>query len=222
MDADHGCALEGPAEGVPEQGHSASVAHAMGGCGGLEGHVACRARRAKRETTPWPGRGVPRRVLLGREKRGEAVGLTKRGKGSKLVVLVSSKGVPLGVQIAAASVAETALAEPTLKELNDLAVDDGFRVPPIVIADKGYDSDSLRDTFASYGIKLLAPHRRNRKRASRNDGRMMRRYKHRWIVERTFGWFHNFRRLVTRYDRTLRAFRAFVHVACVIIALRHL
>jgi transposase len=138
------------------------------------------------------------------------------------VVLVSSKGVPLGVQIAAASVAETALAEPTLKELNDLAVDDGFRVPPIVIADKGYDSDSLRDTFACYGIKLLAPHRSNRKRPSRNDGRTMRRYRRRWIVERSFGWFHNFRRLVTRYDRTLRAFRAFVHVACVVIALRHL
>jgi transposase len=138
------------------------------------------------------------------------------------VVLVSGEGVPLGIQIAAASRAETALAEPTLQELKDLVVDEEFTMPSIVIADKGYDSDALRDTFASYGITLLAPHRKNRMRASRNDGRTMRRYKRRWIVERTFGWFHNFRRLVTRYDRTLRAFRAFVHVACVIVALRHL
>ena len=180
------------------------------------------AWRADSQAAPELGRGVPRRVLLGREKRGEAIGLTKRGKGSKLVVLVSREGVPLGVQVAAASVAETALATPTLEELSDLQADPEVPLTGVVVADKGYDSDRLRDAFADRGVLLVSPHRSNRKRPSRNDGRVLRRYRRRWVVERTFGWFHNFRRLVTRYDRTLRAFRAFVHVACVVITLRHL
>ena len=41
----------------------------------------------------------------------------------------------------------------------------------------------------------------------------MRRYKQRWIVERTIGWLGNFRRLVVRYDRSLTMYRGFFHIA---------
>lgn len=222
VDADHGGAVEGSAEGVPEQGHMPPLAELVRGARSVEGHLARGPRRAEREATAQPRSGLPRRILHGCEKRGEAVGLTKRGKGTKLVVLVSGEGVPLGVQVAAASASEASLAIPTLEELNDVVVDGGIAKPRFVVADKGYDSDPLRDAFAARGVTLLSPHRRNRKRPTRNDGRHMKRYRRRWVVERTFGWFHNFRRLVTRYDRTLRAFRAFVHVACVVLALRHL
>jgi len=44
--------------------------------------------------------------------------------------------------------------------------------------------------------------------------RMLRRYKRRWTVERTFGWLGNFRRLVVRYDRSLQIHWAFFHIAC--------
>ena len=40
--------------------------------------------------------------LLPREKRGSEVGKTKRGKGSKLMVVVERKGIPLGVSVASA------------------------------------------------------------------------------------------------------------------------
>ena len=33
-------------------------------------------------------------------------------------------------------------------------------------------------------------------------------------------WLHNFRRLVVRYERRVDIYRAFVHVACMLIALR--
>src|SRR5580765_7741724 len=117
LDVDDWGAVEGPAQGVPEQGDLPSLAHALGGRGHLEGRVAVAARRPDGQAATEPRRGVPRRVLLGREKRGDAVGLTKRGKGTKLMVLVSGEGVPLGVQIAAASTSETALATPTLDQL---------------------------------------------------------------------------------------------------------
>src|SRR5664279_6443555 len=60
--------------------------------------------------------------LLGRqlrtsEKGGAAVGKTKRGKGTKWMVLVDGQGLPLGVRLESASPAEVTLAEATLAEV---------------------------------------------------------------------------------------------------------
>jgi transposase len=70
------------------------------------------------------------------------------------------------------------------------------------------------------GIELICPHKRNRVRLAAKDGRALRRYKRRWIVERTYAWLGNFRRLVVRYDRSLTIYRAFFHIACLMIVLR--
>ncbi len=69
-------------------------------------------------------------------------------------------------------------------------------------------------------MALIAPHHKNRTRPPTQDGRSLRRYKRRWIVERTIGWLGNFRRLVVRYDRSLTIYQAFFHVACFMIVLR--
>ncbi|WP_444889596.1 transposase [Microbulbifer sp. DLAB2-AA] len=61
----------------------------------------------------------------------------------------------------------------------------------------------------SLGIDLICPHRRNRKKVSRQDGRKLRRYACRWKVERTFEWLGNYRRLVIRWERYLSTYRAF-------------
>jgi transposase len=89
-----------------------------------------------------------------------------------------------------------------------------------VIADKGYDSDALRERLRRRGIVLIAPHRSNRHRTPPQDGRVLRRYKKRWIVERSIAWLGNFRRLVVRYDRSLIIYQAFVHIVCLMIVLR--
>ena len=89
-----------------------------------------------------------------------------------------------------------------------------------MIADKGYDSDALRDRLRGRGIAFIAPHRSNRHRTPPQDGRVLRRYKKRWIVERSIAWLGNFRRLVVRYDRSLTVYQAFVHIACLMIVLR--
>ena len=92
--------------------------------------------------------------------------------------------------------------------------------PERVIADGGYDSDALRQRLAKRGMALIAPHHRNRKRPPTQDGRSFRRYKRRWIVERTIGWLGNYRRLVVRYDRSLTIYSGFFHIACFMIVLR--
>jgi transposase len=91
-----------------------------------------------------------------------------------------------------------------------------------VIADRGYDSDRLRRRLLDKGIVLICPHRKGRRKPSLNDGRELRRYRKRWKVERTFAWLGNFRRLIVRYDREIKMYEAFFHLACLIITLRHL
>jgi transposase len=68
----------------------------------------------------------------------------------------------------------------------------------------------------------LVPHRRNRQRWWRQDGRKLRRYRRRWKIERTFAWLQNFRLLLVRQDRILTVYRGLLHFACLLITLRYL
>ena len=133
---------------------------------------------------------------------------------------MDARGVPLAADIAAANVAEVDLAEPVLRQV-PIACDMPQQQTPAT-GDKAYDSDELREQLRDAGFDLHSPHRKGRKKPSRNDGRKMRRYKRRWIVERTNSWLQNFRRIVVRYERHAYLFLAFVQLACAIIAIKQL
>jgi transposase len=157
------------------------------------------------------------------EKRGCGVGKTKRGKGTKWMVVVDGAGLPLGDHLHSASPSEVKLVEATLATVCVRRRHRAGRPRQKLrrlIADRGYDSDPLRNELARRGIELIAPHRKNRRKPPTQDGRALRRYRRRWIVERTFAWLGNFRRLVVRYDRSLTIYQAFFHIACFMIVLR--
>jgi len=67
-----------------------------------------------------------------------------------------------------------------------------------VIADKGHDCDDLRDELEAEELVALIPHRKGRVRPSRTDGRRLRRYRRRWMVERTHAWLQSYRGLPVR------------------------
>ena len=122
--------------------------------------------------------------------------------------------VPVGVLTDAADVGEADLGGRVMARVP--AELTGTDVP--VVADRGFDSDTLRDDLAAAGYRLLAPHRKNRKRPSRNDGRRMRRYERRFVVERTFAWLHSYRRLLVRHEYYAFIYDGLLHLACAIIA----
>jgi transposase len=140
------------------------------------------------------------------------------------MVVVSGQGVPLGNHLDSASPSEVTLLEKTLETIKVPRKGCGRprKKPKRIIADKGYDSDPLRDRLYRRGIELICPYRKNNQRQKWHDGRKLRRYRRRWKVERTFAWFGNYRRLVVRWDRDITIYRAFFHVACVMITLRQL
>ena len=137
------------------------------------------------------------------------------------MVLVDGQGIPLGVHLSPANLAESQLAEETLAHVAVPRAGPGRpkQKPLRIVADRGYDSRALWERLKRRGIQLIIPHRKKRK-VPYQDGRCLRRYRRRWIIERTNAWLHNFRHLVTRYDNKIEHYRAFLYAACMLIMLR--
>jgi transposase len=142
------------------------------------------------------------------------VGKTKRGKGTKLMVIADACGLPLAVHTDSASPHEVTLVEATLDEVVTVGR------PERLIGDLAYDSDPLDARLAEQGIEMIAPHKCNRKRAATQDQRVLRRYKRRWKIERLFAWLNKFKRVITRWDRCAERYTGFVHLALSMILLR--
>jgi transposase len=143
------------------------------------------------------------------------VGPTKRGKGTKIMGIADSHGLPLAIFTESASPAEVTLVERAVQErfLTD--------APQRLIGDKAYDSDKLDQALLkNFGTEMIAPNRANRRQTQ--DGRPLRRYRRRWKIERLFAWLFNFRRLVVRYEYHAENFLGFVHLVCAMILLGHL
>ncbi len=172
------------------------------------GQGPARTRRVR------PERVLHRRDLHDREKGGFGVGKTKRGKGLKHMAVTDRAGLPIAVHLTSASPHEVTLVHDTLKERF-------FRQRPVrLIGDRAYDSDKLDEELRAQKIELISPHRDNRVKPPTQDGRPLRRYRHRWKIERLFAWLQNFRRVLVRHDRHIDNFLSFIHLGCIIILLR--
>jgi len=131
------------------------------------------------------------------------------------MAIADSAGLPVGICTASASPHEITLVEETI---DSVFTDDA---PERIIGDKAYDSDKHDHKLEQErGIELIAPHKRNRRAHNTQDGRKLRPYKRRWLVERLFAWLQNFRRIVTRWERQDFNFEGFVLAGCLVILLR--
>ncbi len=75
------------------------------------------------------------------------------------------------------------------------------------IADKGYDSDPLRDLLATQQVEVVIPSRSYRKQPRHYD-RI--RYREPNIVERFINKIKWYRRIFTRYEKLAQRFMAFL------------
>ena len=96
---------------------------------------------------------------------------------------------------------------------------DNLPQPAVLVADRGYDSDKIREDIESRNALPMIPMRKNRKVRKAVD---MTIYTLRNMVERCFNRLKNSRRLATRYDKTAESFLGFVDLACIRLWLRHL
>ena len=99
-----------------------------------------------------------------------------------------------------------------------LVMDDNLPEPCVLLADKGYDADSIRDEMRSRNILPVIPMRKSRKRRVGVDRPL---YRLRNLVERCFNKLKNARRVATRYDKTAESFLGFVDIASIRLWLSH-
>lgn len=89
-------------------------------------------------------------------------------------------------------------------------------MPPArrLIADKGYDANSLRRSLDAQGTEAVIPSTASRKRAIPYDTAV---YRARNMIERAFCSLKDYRRIATRYDKLARNFLSAVAIAAIIL-----
>ena len=88
--------------------------------------------------------------------------------------------------------------------------------PLAVIADKGYDSNSLAQFITKRAAEVVIPSRANAKEPRVIDDNL---YQDRNKIERLFNRMKHYRRIATRYDKTATSFLAFIHLTAANILL---
>ena len=83
-----------------------------------------------------------------------------------------------------------------------------------LLADKGYDSNALRDLLKSRGIEACIPPTAQRKVQFPFDKEL---YKRRHKIENMFGRLKDWRRVSTRYDRCAHTFMSAIKIAATMI-----
>ncbi|MGX9773072.1 IS5 family transposase [Janthinobacterium aestuarii] len=142
---------------------------------------------------------------------------TDRGKlGCKHHLLVDQRGLPLVASISGAQVHDSRMLIPLLEAVPSVAGLAGRprKRPAKLHADKAYASRAHRAWLRSRGIapRIARYGIESRERLG----------KWRWVVERTLGWLHRFRRLRIRYERRADIHQAFLSLACILICWRYI
>src|SRR5262245_30888745 len=139
------------------------------------------------------------------KKGGDKVGLTKKGKGTKWMLVIDGNGLPLGFHLDSATTAEVKLAEQTLDVICvPRSRGRPKQRPKKLVADRGYDSSEFRRALRRRAIQLCIParHRPAKWRAKRGRPVVARKdeYRLRYKVERSFAWLGSYRRLLIRWE----------------------
>jgi len=153
------------------------------------------------------------------EKGGSETGPSPvdRGRpGSKHHLLVDGTGIPLAFALTGGNRNDVTQLIPLLDSVPAVrgVVGRPRRRPECVIADRGYDHDKYRRLVWKRGIKPVIARRQT------EHGSGLGRY--RWVVERTFAWLHNFKRLLVRYERRGDMHRALLALGCCLVCFRRL
>jgi hypothetical protein len=147
---------------------------------------------------------------------GEDVAYGRKGKGILIHSLTDAAGMPLANRTTAANGHERAQVLPLLDTIHLRTGKRGRprKRPKVIVTDKGYDAQDLRQQLRTRGIRAQVPKRVWKTKKPR--GRPIKRSVPRFQAERTFAWFQRkYRRLVVRWERMALCFNAFLAMAMI-------
>ena len=81
-----------------------------------------------------------------------------------------------------------------------------------IVADKGYDSEKIREQIEQQGAKVVIPRKRNSVKGNAELDRGF--YRNRHLVENAFARLKHYRALASRFDKFKRNYESVVAMAC--------
>src|SRR5690606_8324213 len=141
----------------------------------------------------------------------EALGRSRGGFSTKIQLRVNGAGFPMRTEITPGQDSDCTGY--------DLVMADNLPQPAVLVADRGYDSDKVREDIESRNALPMIPMRKNCKVRKVVD---MTIYLLPRLVERCFNKLKNSRRLASCHDKTADSFFGFIDIACIKLWLRHL
>lgn len=142
-----------------------------------------------------------------KEQMSQGLGRSKGGFTSKIHAATDALGNPLKFIVTAGQKNDITQADILIEGIGNA----------YVIADKGYDSTELRLKIIEQNCIAVIPSRVNRKEKYEYDKHL---YQERHTIECLFSKLKYFRRICSRFDKSLRNFSAFLSFAGALIWLR--
>lgn len=141
-----------------------------------------------------------------KENGPQAIGRSRGGLTTKIHALVDALGNPANLILTAGQTHDLACADGLIENVD----------PGAILADKGYDADSLIEKLQRRGITPVIPPKANRTIKRACDFVL---YCERNLIERFFNKIKHFRAIATRYDKLDKNFLAALQLVSVIILL---
>lgn len=133
------------------------------------------------------------------------MGRSRGGLTTKIHAVVDALGRPIALKLSEGQAHDGRSAQDMLETLE---------AGDILLADRAYDSDALRQTLAERGAWANVKPMPNRTNIPAFSPFL---YRYRNAVERFFNKLKHFRRIATRYEQTARAFLSMVQLVAVVI-----
>ena len=130
----------------------------------------------------------------------------KSKKGTKVSIIVNSKGIPLSIHIVSANFHDVSLVMRNFYKINK-----NTKIKNL-IGDKGYVSSKLKKFLKDkHDVNYLYPDKKNTLNPLTEEDKL--KIKSRAINEHTFSWMTQYRRLVSRFEKYTITFFSFIILA---------
>tara|TARA_Y100001968_G_C19419006_1_gene750650 strand:- start:998 stop:1747 length:750 start_codon:yes stop_codon:yes gene_type:complete len=133
----------------------------------------------------------------------QAIGKSVGGNTTKIHMAVDSHGLPIDFDITGGEVHDCKIAPEFIEKLP---------VADFTIADKGYESEEVREVIRKKSSVPVIPRKSNSKTGNADMDWGL--YKYRHLVENLFARIKHFRGLATRFDKLKRNYVSVVAMAC--------
>jgi len=133
----------------------------------------------------------------------QAIGLSRGGNTTKIHMATESGGLPIEFEVTGGETHDCTAAPELIEKL-----------PPsdYMIADKGYDSEKLREQIRKKSSIPVIPRKSNSTIGNADMDWEL--YKYRHLVENTFARLKHFRAIATRFDKLKRNFISTLAMGC--------